>query len=279
DVQKTAKAEFERLEEAYQGEELKANKEKLFEMALESMINRELVYMDFVNLKAQVPATYIQERIDTAISTMAGGDELLFEDNLYKQGMTMKEYRENVQRDIAIELLLRNRVKNGISIPDTAVEKYYNEHKYEMVKPPKYHFAVLLIRGAGKFAEHLEDAIAELKKKLSASGVDFAALVREYSEGANAENGGDQGWIDSPHELIKNAIKDLKAGEILAQPVKIGDNYYFVKLIEVNGGGVPQLNAELHKTLKDRLAREEENKRYKDYIRELHMKYPVKLFR
>ncbi len=278
DVQEAGSRDFERLKAAYHGEELQENMKKAFDMTLDMMINRELVYLDFQNLKANFPDSFVQERIDSIVTAEAGGDELKFEENLYKQGMTMKEFHDKIKRDIAIEILLRERVKKGISIPDTAIETFYNEHKYEMVIPSQYHFAVLMIKGNGKYKDRLHTVLTELNQKLSKPDCDFNELVRNYSEGANAENGGDQGWMVSPHESIKEAIKNLKKGEVTLVPVIIGENYYFVKLLEVKGGGVPPLDSALKEKIKGRLTREEENHRYDAYIRDLKMKYPVKRF-
>jgi len=279
DVQEVAAPQIERLKATYQGKELEENLRKLFDMTLDMMINRELIYLEFKSLKAQLPAAYVQMRIDSIIMSETGGDELKFEENLYQQGKTMKEFQDKIKRDIAIDMLLRSRVKNGVSIPDTAIEAYYDEHKFEMIIPTKYHIAVLMIRENGKYKDTLNTVMTELNQKLSQPDCDFTALVKSYSEGANAENGGDQGWLNAPHESIKEAIKEFKTGDVTKVPVKIGDNYYFIKLMDVQGGGIPPLDSALKETIKTKLSHDEENKRYQEFIRDLKMKYPVKMFR
>ena len=279
DVQESIAQEIAMLKANYQGKELEENLQKLFDMKLDMMINRELIYLDFQNIKAQLPESYIQERLDAIILSSSGGDELKFEESLFMQGKTMKEFKDNIKREIAIEMLLRNRVKNGVSIPDTSIEAFYDGHKFEMVIPTKYHIAVLMIKEDGKYKDTLNTVLTELNQKLSQPDCDFVALVKSYSEGANADNGGDQGWLEAPHESIKEAIKEFKANDVTKVPVKIGDNYYFIKLLEIKGGGVPPLDSALKAKIKAKLAHEEEARRYNEYIRDLRMKYPVKIFR
>ncbi len=258
DVQEAAAQQIEQLKATSQGKELEEKQQKVFDMTLNMLINRELVYLEFKSLKAQLPAAYVQSRIDSIIMAETGGDELKFEENLYKQGKTMKDFQDKLKRDIAIEMLVRSRVKNAISIPDTAIEEFYDAHKYEMIIPTKYHIAVLMIRENGKYKDTLNTVMTELNQKLSQPECDFTALVKSYSEGANAENGGDQGWLEAPHESIKEAIKEFKEGDVTKVPVKIGDNYYFIRLVDVKGGGVPPLDSALKEKIKTKLSHDEE---------------------
>lgn len=275
DVRQSIKNELAALEKSLKGKQLEEQSQKLFSMALDALINKELIFLDFKNLKANVPAFIIQERVDAAVAKTAGGDIILFEDNLYKQGMTMTEFREKIYKDIAVELLLRNKVKTGVSIPDSAVTAFYEKHKYDMVRPPRYHLAVIMLKGNGRYAGKLDETFNTIQQELK-NGKTFEQLVKQFSEGANAENAGDQGWLDSPHPELKKAVENLDKGQVSPAKCTIGNNLYIVKLVDVVGRGVPKLDDKLKDSIRQKLTQEEEQVRYRQYIKELHMKYAVR---
>lgn len=275
DVRQAVVGELERINASLTGQARADQVTRVCRLALDAMVNKELIYLDFKDLKAKLPNSLVQERIDSAVTANAGGDIILFEEKLYQEGLTMAEYRERVHKDIAVEMLMRNKVKTGVSIADDEVERFYAEHRFDMTTPMRYRLAVILLKGDGRHAGRLPEAIAEIQAKLK-SGVPFADLAKEYSEGAAADQGGDQGWLESLNDAIRLAIRDLNKGDATRQPVTIGSNVYFVRVLDIAGGGVPPLDQELKAKIKDRLTRLEEERRYQDYLRELHGKFAVR---
>jgi len=111
-----------------------------------------------------------------------------------------------------------------------AVSKYYDEHKGEYDRDKEVRVSRVLLRTP----KDDDAAKAEVKKKLEAlrtkamaEGTDFAALVREGSEGAFKDAGGDMGWQvkgNSDYEFFA-ALKANEISEIKASPFGL----WFVK--------------------------------------------------
>jgi parvulin-like peptidyl-prolyl isomerase len=251
--------------------------QRIRENALNEMIAHELVYLDFKALKAKIPASIVQERLDRVIMQQANGDENRFRDLLHREHITYAEFRERVFQGIAVELLLYERTRRTIQITDEQVRKDYDEHRANFSAPPRWRVQVILLKPDGKYAGRLDAVLAELRAKLDA-GADFSQLAREYSEGMNAAGGGDLGWQDSLAPALQKAVAPLQPGQVAPAPMKLGKNTYLVRLMERDGGAAPDLTPDLAEKIRERLAEAEAKKRLDDYLHTLYMKYPVKRF-
>ena len=263
-----------KLRNEYIGKELENKIADLRRRTLDYLIERELCYKEFKALKAQVPTDYLQNRLNEIIEERANGNIALFEEALHKQNMTMKEFKEQLEKDLAIYMLVSDRKNRGNTVSDNQVISYYEKEKDKMATPSSYHLAVIQLRKAGKYAGKFDEAFAEIIGQLK-DGVAFEELAAKYSEGSNAAKGGDMDWMEKPHPTLLEAIKDMQPGQIRTQPVELGSSFFLVKLIDLKKGGVPNLTPELLEILRSKLTKQEEDRRYKELIRELYMKYPV----
>ena len=273
-VQRLTVAEEKHLASQYKGKELEKRILELRTAALNTLIERELFAKEFVSLGAKVPQGMIQERINKALTDYAGGNMARFEDMLLKENMTMQEYRKRLEKDLSVELLVRDRVSRGNLVSEKAIEERYEADKEALASAPKWRISVILLKRQGKYPD-TDATFKEIMTKL-ASGVSFEALAKQYSEGANAAKGGDQGWLDSLNPKLLETVSKLQPGQTAGFLTDIGNGRYVVKLVDFQKGGVPELNEELREKIRLTLQKEEESRRYADYVRELYMKYPVR---
>ena len=262
------------LASQYHGKELESKILELRTAALNTLIDRELFAKEFVALGAKVPQSMVQERINKALADYAGGNIARFEDMLQKENMTMKDYKKRVEKDLSIELLIRDRVSRGNLVSEKAIEERYAADRESMATGSKWRIAVILLKKNGKYSD-TDATFKEIMAKL-AEGVPFEDLAKKYSEGANAEKGGDQGWLDSPHPKLLETISKLQPGQTANFLTDIGGGRYIIRLVEFQKGGIPELNDELREKIRHVIQKEEEERRYKNYVRELYMKYPVR---
>ena len=265
------------LRQQYKGQELINKILELRKQVLDTLIERELIYLEFKNLKATVPPFLVQERLDDLIMNTTGGDLPEFENTLnIREKMTMTELKEKISKDIAIELLKQNRVSKGVIISDTDIDDYYNHNKTEFIRPRSFRYSVIQIKkNGGRYSYKIKEVCDEISKKIK-EGEPFDELAKKYSEGANAENGGDQGWMVRVNEQLLEVIDKMEPGQTWPRPIDLGYNIYFLHVNEIDGGGIPELTNELRKTIKEKLFKLEEKKKYDAFIKELTMKYPVK---
>ena len=277
EVKQHAQKHEEALRQQFKGQELVDKIVALRKQVLDTLIERELIYMEFKNMKATVPPFLIQERLDDLIMSTSGGDIREFENTLnIREKMTMSELKDKISKDIAIELLKQNRVTKGILIADSDIDDYYKHNATDFIRPRSFRYSVIQIKkNGGRYADKIKEVCDTIAKKL-ADGEPFDELAKKYSEGANAENGGDQGWMVRVNEQLLEVINKMEPGQTWPKPIDLGDNIYFLHINEIDGGGIPELTPELRKTIKEKLTKLEEKKKYEAFIKELSMKYPVK---
>ncbi|MBR0459978.1 MAG: SurA N-terminal domain-containing protein [Victivallales bacterium] len=273
-VQQQTALEEKQLALTCQGAELQQRIQELRKQALDNLIDKELLFLEFQTLKAKLPPNILQERLNRIVLARTNGDLVRFEELLQNEGMTMTEFKKRLHKEIAVELLVRDRLTRGNLVSDRDVIKYYLAHKESLAQPPRYHIAVIQLRKDGKFAGKHEATLQEILHKL-AEGVPFAELAKQYSEGANAENGGDQGWMPALVPKLQEEVDKMQSGQTSAHLIDIGSSYYIVQLIAHEKGGVPELDAPLKEKIREILRKQEEKRRYDEYLRTLYMKYPV----
>ena len=268
-------AEERSLAQAYSGSELKERVTKLRQTTLDGLINHELFYLEFKSLKAQLPVGYLQERVNQIIMTRAHGNIELFEEQLQRDGLTMTEFREKVAKNLAVELLMRDRLTRGNIVSEQDIKQFFYRNEALFSRPSRYRLSIIQLRKDGKYAGKIQETFEEIMHKL-AQGTPFADLAREYSEGAGVEKGGDQGWMEGLAPQLLEVVQQLRVGQTCSHPVDLGSSCYVVQLTALEPGGVPPLNDVIRDRIRKMLSKEEENKRYRDYVKTLYMKYPVK---
>jgi len=153
-----------------------------------------------------------------------------FGKKLQEAGFTEDEYKQEIRRKLTIDKLLNKEIASRVTISDTDIQSYYNEHKTQFnVIEPQYYLAHIFVSGQPNApssplpGKAQNDAQAHEKIKMIysrlESGEDFATLAGKYSEDPNtASNGGELG--PAPESQIKNteaatreAISKLKPGQ------------------------------------------------------------------
>ncbi|MBQ7651085.1 MAG: SurA N-terminal domain-containing protein [Victivallales bacterium] len=265
------------LARQYKGEELQQKISELRRSTLDTLIDHELCYLEFQEMKAKVPTDYLQRRINAMVEQHANGSVEKFEEQLQAQGTNMKEFKEKLEKNIAVMMLVNEKTNRGNIISDHEIVKFYMQNQAKFATAPEYRIEVILLRKEGRYENRLQETVDEIYGKLR-EGTPFADLAKQYSEGANAANGGDQGWLKQPNEALLNVIKTMKVGQTASKPVEIGSGLYIVRLADLKEGGIPTLDAELKKQIREILTKEESTRRYTELIKELYMRYRVRRF-
>jgi parvulin-like peptidyl-prolyl isomerase len=77
--------------------------------------------------------------------------------------------------------------------------------------------------------------ITQLLQQAKAPGADFQAIAKANSDGTDASQGGDMGWIAPGQESdpkVEKAVFALQAGELSASPVLLSDGYHIYKVTD-----------------------------------------------
>lgn len=81
-----------------------------------------------------------------------------------------------------------------------------------------------------------EQRVQAVQDLLAQPGADFAAIAREHSDGPDAADGGQVGWVtrDQLDDSLVEKVFALSAGQI-SEPLELGEGHYIIKVEEKAG--------------------------------------------
>jgi parvulin-like peptidyl-prolyl isomerase len=175
-----------------------------------------------------------------------------------------------VQAQYSLAAILASRVnediKKNLKVDDTALRKYYDDHKSEYEKLRARH---ILIRMSGSPVPvrpgqkdlTAEEALAkanELRAKIRA-GADFAAVAKsESDDSGSGAKGGELGLFGHGQMVpsFEEAAFRLKTGE-LSEPVKTSFGYHLIQVEEKQSKSFDDAKAELEPKVRPELAKKQ----------------------
>lgn len=195
DIQLALAQDLDTLERRY-GSQPQVFNEKVAELErakLEEMVENQLVLQEFKRAGYVVPESYFQSRIDDDIREY--GDRLTLTKTLQAQGITFETYRNRIRERVILQLMWREKVPQDPLISPTKIENFYNQNrdKFGVEDQVKLRMIVLTNNPANpafspkKIADEL---VSKLDQKAS-----FEELAKVYSQGSQARDGGDWGWV------------------------------------------------------------------------------------
>ena len=213
--------------------------------------------------------------VDAAIERIKKDNGLTQEDllaQLAKRKIDLKTYRQNIKRDLQRMQLINYEVKSKIIIREESLKEYYEAHKAEFSKEERVHLATIFLTaesfsgdvGPNTLLEKAQEILSRLKK-----GEDFAKLATRFSKGPGANDGGDLGFFKTDQldpELVKIINKTPEGG--FSDPISRPAGLQIIKVVEREKGGEKPFE-EVKDAIYQALYREEVNKRYMSWIKEL----------
>ncbi len=222
---------------------------------LNRLIERKMMLREAQRRRIKISRPEIDKRIN-AFQTENGKDVKEF---LAEQGIDFEKWKSDIWEDMMVERLLARDVGRHVSVPPSEVKRYYQENPQEFQKPDQVRVRQIVV-----------GTEAEAKKAMEAlqTGADFAAVARERSTAPEAERGGDLGYFamgDMPSEF--NVVFSLAKGDI-SGIVKSPYGFHIFKVEDKRQAGKISLD-EAHKEIAEKLRKEKEDRRYKQWLKEL----------
>ncbi|HEV2706104.1 MAG TPA: peptidylprolyl isomerase [Pyrinomonadaceae bacterium] len=212
--------------------------EQLKEGIVSELIDRTLISQEAESRGLQIPAEKLAEAERKTIAQF-GGDKK-YDEYLAGYHLTRDEYREVVKMEMYGEMM-REELKKGVTVSDAEIKAFYDAHRDDTVmqRQERVTAAHILVsarpslitqelqREKDLTGEDLTKAVreemerrrarAEELRRKATSGVDFAALARQFSDDPSSrERGGDLGSFtrDSHARAFDDAAFSLKPGAI-----------------------------------------------------------------
>jgi peptidyl-prolyl cis-trans isomerase SurA len=175
-----------------------------------------------VNVEADVVKRLDEIRIQNNIASM---EEL--ETQIDKSGVSFEDFKNNIRNQLLQQEVIRHEVGSKIILDHAQLQKYYDEHKSEFVRPELVTLREIFVSTEGK----QESEMPALRKKADdllqrvKNGEDFGELAKHFSDGSTAKQGGDLGRFEhgqlAPNiEQAVFALQRLQMTDVI--PTKTG---------------------------------------------------------
>lgn len=196
--------------------------EQVRKQTIETMIREQILTQGAKDEGIEVPEKEIDKRVEQMKKFIPKGK---FEEMLKKQGLTVDDFRENIERQLLQEQLREKLTKGKIKITEKDIKDYYKKNKSQFVEKAKVRARHILV----KTKEKADEVYNKLKAKS-----DFADLAKKYSTDTQTKpRGGDLGFFEEGQMVpqFSKAAFSLKVNQF-SKPVKTQFGWHVIQVLE-----------------------------------------------
>jgi peptidyl-prolyl cis-trans isomerase SurA len=159
--------------------------------ALRDLIDQSLLVQRAKDLGTSVEPSVIKKLDQIRIQNKLEDMESL-EKAVVAQGLNWEDFKDNIRKGLLTQEVIGSEVGSHITIGNDDVQKYYEAHKAEFVRPEQVALREIEVSTEGK----KPDEIPDLKKKAETAlkrvqdGEDFGEIAKRLSDGSTAKQGG-----------------------------------------------------------------------------------------
>jgi peptidyl-prolyl cis-trans isomerase SurA len=160
---------------------------------------------------------------------------------LEQDGLSYREFREEIRAEMIISRLQRNLVNRRIVISDQDIQDLLGSPYYAQLLSDEYRVGHILLTVESGASEDViveavrsaETMVAELR-----AGADFQQMAIARSSGARALEGGDLGWRKAAElpSVFAELVLPMLAGDT-ADPIRSASGVHVIQLLERRGAG------------------------------------------
>ena len=251
-------------------EQLQADIEGRQKTALRDLVDQSLMVQRAKDMGVSVEPDLIKRldsiRIDNKLPSM---EEL--EKAVEGQGLNWEDFKNNIRNTLLTQRVISNEVGSHINISDDEVNKYYEAHKAEFVRPEQVALREIVVNTEGKKPEDLPDLKkkAELALKRVQDGEDFGEIAKRLSDGSTKAQGGFLG-VYKRGELSKeleDKVFKMKRNE-LTEVMETKQGYLVLQVLEHYDEGEQSL-PKVRNEIMDRLYNSRLEPAMREYLKTL----------
>jgi len=251
-------------------EQLKTAIEDRQKNALRDLIDQSLLVQRGKDMGVSVEADVIkrldQIRIQNNLPSM---EEL--EKAVSSQGTNWEDFKNNIRNQILTQRVISNEVGSHITVTEDEIQKYYDAHKSEFVRPEQVALREIEVSTEGK----KPDEIPDLKKKAETAlkrvkdGEDFGEIAKRLSDGSTKNQGGFLGVYkhgELSKELEETVFK-MKKND-LTDVMETKQGFLILQVLEHYDEGEQSL-AKVKNEINERLYSERMEPALREYLKTL----------
>ncbi|MEN3370504.1 MAG: peptidyl-prolyl cis-trans isomerase SurA [Verrucomicrobiota bacterium] len=267
------------LRSQFTGDELVKQIKEARDLALKDLIDRQLILQSFRKEKFELPAYFVEQRVNDIIREDFGGDRNTFIKTLQAQNYSLSEFKKLEMEKIIVQAMRGKNVKPVTMVSPTKIKEYYDKHKAEFTAKEEVKLRMIMIpTHAAEGNAAAQKAIAEEILGKLADGAPFDRMAQMYSEDTTRDLGGDWGWVErktlaGPLEKVAFNLPNGRVSHV----IELGPNYYILKVEEKRGGDTPSL-AKLRPEIEKKLMQEESQRQQEIWLAGLRQKAYIRTF-
>ena len=171
-------------------------------------------------------------------------------DALKQQGIDYTEYRDEIRKEMMLQMLRQRDVLQHISVTPREIDQFLDRQARAPSERNEYNVSHILIAVGQESSPMQQEAAAKRAQEVyerARSGEDFAKLAVAYSNSQTALEGGALGWRKGSElpTFLADVIAKLKPGEI-SEPLRTPTGYHIIRLNEVRGGTGTAVEDQVH---------------------------------
>lgn len=200
---------------------------------LRDMFDELLILSRADQLGLQVPDAELDQTIEQTKHNVGIQSDEQFRQALASQGMTESEYRDQIRRNLRMNMVIGREVRSKIQLDDDTLRRYYREHLKDYEKPEAVHLQeVILLDSSGKTVAEREEIGRKIRAEVAA-GRKLEDVVKPYVDSGIVSGVIDLGWVQKGDldAALESAAWPLKTGE-MTDPVKGRGGLHVIQLVE-----------------------------------------------
>ena len=176
--------------------------------------------------------------LDQTIRKIAKENNLSMDEFYYalqQDGMTLSEFREEIQNELLISRLKEREVNNRVTVTEGEIDNFLKTQETSAIGNDEYRVAHILVQTL----EQMDSAQIEARRQKAENalkrlqeGVDFAQISAEVSDAPNALQGGEIDWrpITQMGPTFSDILIRMQPGE-LTPVVRSPIGFHILKLL------------------------------------------------
>ncbi len=202
--------------------------------------------------------------------------DVQFQAALDQEGMTLEEFRRQIERQLLIQRVQQNDVAPKLSITEEEAKRYYEQHPQEFTSSPSVTLREILVNVAATKPDAInvaadEEALEKVKQIRArvTAGEDFGKVAAEISDAASKANGGLIGPMNRSEisPAILKLIDGMKPGDV-TEPIRTARGYQLLKL-ESATEATAQPFDQVRDLIADKVYDEKANVEFRKYLEKL----------
>jgi peptidyl-prolyl cis-trans isomerase SurA len=193
------------------------------------------------------------EMLNESLQEVAQRNKITFTElpgALQAQGIDYRDFRDDMRRDITLQMLRQRDVLAHINVSPRELDQYIARQQRLPNQNAQYSLSHILISvpisATGEQIAVREARAKEAHDKL-VGGTDFAQVAVAYSDSATNVEGGSLGWRKGAElpSIIAELIPKMAAGDI-TDPIRTPSGFHIFKLNDIRGGEQQAMISQVH---------------------------------